>query len=382
MVKILVFDTETSGLPDVKPWEIPITIPITFDRNKKIVTRFKTNQQLSKLSPEEIKDYKNKKKEDINILYQALHSNYETATEIWNFYLNKWTSIIQMSYIMYDTETNETKIYDKYIDLPETVHIDPKSSLITHIYKNSSDIPPEVDEESCIVLSNTHLEKVMIQDCLGEFIKDVKQCQIIVGHNIQFDRNMVISEMIRNNMLAEDVALLMDSSTLQYVCTMKETTLLCMLPAVKEYVDHTPLFYDVDPNNPQTIKYPRLNETYFKIFGYMPNETSLHNSIYDVVITLRIFCMLDVAFPAFDIYGKTSEIDKLLDDITTDVEKRCNFKISQEISIETSMGMVTPMEMATVESKDGKKKRVKKNKSTKSKNKFSKSYKVKNKSKF
>ena len=371
MVKIIVFDTETSGLPDVKPWEIPITIPITFDRNKKIVTRFKTNQQLSKLSPEEIKDYKNKKKEDDNTFYQALHSNYEKATEIWKFYLNKWSNIIQLSYIMYDTETNETKIYDKYIDLPETIKIDPKSSLVTHIYKNSSDIPPEVEQESCIILSNPNVEKVTIQDCLREFIKDIKQCQIVIGHNIQFDRNMVIAEMLRNNMMAEDIALLMDSSTVQYVCTMKESTLLCMLPAVKEYVDRKPVFYEVDPSNPQTIKYPRLNESYFKIFGYMPNESSLHNSIYDVVITLRIFCMLGVAFPAFDIYGKNSEIDKLLDDITTDIENRRNFKSSQTIPI------------PILESRGGKKKRVKKSKSSKSKSKSrSKSYKVKSKTKF
>ena len=87
MVKICVFDTETTGLPPILDG----------------------------------KDWNARNVNDMKLL------NYDDLikpSSVWKQVVSSWPSIIQLGYIIYDTEApNNSKIFNKYIDIPDDVVI-------------------------------------------------------------------------------------------------------------------------------------------------------------------------------------------------------------------------------------------------------------------
>jgi DNA polymerase III epsilon subunit-like protein len=233
MVKLLVFDTETTGLPPKLPgssWDERQT----FDA--------------SLLNPDRL--------------------------ESWNTMLQTWPSIIQLSYILYDTDNpNSAKIFNKYIDIPDNVVISEGSMDIHHITREKiASVLPE--------------NRATIQDALHEFLDDVKKAEIVVGHNVQFDRKMIVAELIR--LSAEDnlpqIHDMMNESNFE--CTMVKTTPICNLTYKQNYIDKKtgqPKFF-------YKIKSPKLLESYKHFFGYEPTGEALHDALVDVIVCLRIFC--------------------------------------------------------------------------------------------
>jgi DNA polymerase III epsilon subunit-like protein len=255
MVKILVFDTETTGLP---------LLPIFKDYNARTVF-------------------------ESSLLSQA------GLTGSWPTVLDSWPSIIQLSYILYDTENPElSKIFDKYIDLPEGIIITEGSSDIHHITRETIKAQPEE-------------KKATIKVALDEFLADVATADILVGHNVNFDRRMVIAEILRENKKPDttpmDTTSMTDNS--KYICTMVNSTKICGLPFT---------YIDKKTGEKKTfegkLKSPKLSEAYYHFFGYEP--TDLHNSLYDVVITLRVYGMLQT--PKINVCNNT-KITKLITDI-------------------------------------------------------------------
>ncbi len=248
MVKILVFDTETSGLPPNMPgknWEE------REEKSKKLLS---------------ISDYKKSKSE-------------------WSKYISQWPSIIQLSYILYDTEHPEdAKIFNKYIDLPEDVRITEESAAVHHITKES-------------IAAADSINRAKIYDALDEFMDDVQQSDIVVGHNVQFDRKMVIAELTRvsKKHKLHQIEKMMDDSN--FICTMEVTQPVCNLKKESSYVDkktgEVKVFYKIKP--------PKLMEAYRHYFGYEPNSEALHDALIDVVVCLRVYCMS--LENAFDVCG-------------------------------------------------------------------------------
>ena len=234
MVKILVFDTETTGLP-------PNMHGSTWDERQKF--------DASLLKP------------------QDLGSS-------WGKVLPEWPSIIQLSYILYDTENPDSaKIFNKYIDIPDNIVISEGSKAIHHITREKiASVPPE--------------NRASVQDALNEFLDDVKQVAVVVGHNVQFDRKMVVAELLR--LSADDnlpqIKDMMDESNFE--CTMVQTTPICNLKYKQNYTDKA----TGEPKFWYKIKSPKLLEAYKHFFGYEPAGESLHDALVDVVVCLRIFC--------------------------------------------------------------------------------------------
>ena len=238
MVKILVFDTETSGLPPNMPgknWEE------REEKSKKLLS---------------ISDYKKSKSE-------------------WSKYISSWPSIIQLSYILYDTEHPEdAKIFNKYIDVPDDVTITEESAAVHHITKES-------------IAAVDSINRAKIYDALDEFMDDVERSDIVVGHNVQFDRKMVIAELTRvsKKHKLHQIEKMMDDSN--FVCTMQRTQPVCNLKRELSHVDkktgEVKVFYKVKP--------PKLMESYKHYFGYEPNSEALHDALIDVVVCLRVYCM-------------------------------------------------------------------------------------------
>ena len=95
--------------------------------------------------------------------------------------LNKWPHIIQLSYILYDLSNNNAIIKNNYIKLNPVVSID-ASSLEIHglnhefLNKNGMHIIPVLKE------FNDYLDK----------------CDLVVGHNISFDKRLIFVECLRH----------------------------------------------------------------------------------------------------------------------------------------------------------------------------------------
>jgi hypothetical protein len=241
MVKICVFDTETTGLPpilDGKDWNA---------RN--------------------VNDGKLLNFDDLS-----------NPSSVWKQVLSSWPSIIQLGYIIYDTEApNKSKFFSKYIDIPDDVIIT-ESSIEKH----------HIDKEK--IRREPAEKKALIGDAVIEFMNDIMHDDIIavVGHNVQFDRKAVIAELLRltssdSTKTEKQLQFLMDKKN--FTCTMDLTTHVCNIQMAVPYKDkktgEDKVFYKV--------KSPRLVESYQYYFGYSPDEDDLHDALIDVILTLRVF---------------------------------------------------------------------------------------------
>jgi DNA polymerase III epsilon subunit-like protein len=193
--------------------------------------------------------------------------------------LDKWPHIVQFSYLVFDASLNtiiETKDY--IIQIPQEIEIS-EGSIALHGITN------EISKK----------DGVSIEVALQEFFISLKNVDLLVGHNISFDINMIYIELLRiiyfkeyhQNLITSykyDLHFLTNFKNIY--CTMQESIELCNIKAIsklgKEY-----------------MKFPKLSELHERLFK--TNPKNLHNSLVDILITLRCFMKL------------TSEIDLLLD---------------------------------------------------------------------
>jgi DNA polymerase-3 subunit epsilon len=177
----------------------------------------------------------------------------------------KWPYIIQLSFIVFETETKEILEYsDSIIQLDTSVHISPESIAIHKITSERSQI-----EGIPIKLALTNL---------GEHMND---SDIVVGHNIIFDKRMLTVELNRNQMKN---CLYKNGFSIPEYCTMKRTIELCKLAAINK---KTGELY-------KNYKYPTLSELHNHLFCRKPRGT--HNAIADVMICLRCYIMLNYKY--------------------------------------------------------------------------------------
>jgi len=161
--------------------------------------------------------------------------------------------IVQFSCILFDTKT--MKIIDKIdsiIKIPDDIVVSEDSTKIHGITKQDT------------------LKGDYITNVLDKFDKLFKQCDLLVAHNLQFDSNILKIEYLRNNRE------FIDLRNKEYYCTMQNSKDLCNLEATNSLGTY--------------IKFPKLDELHNKLFNVMPKN--LHNSYYDIIISLRCFLML------------------------------------------------------------------------------------------
>ena len=229
-------------------------------------------------------------------------ADYKNNNSLWSTYINICPSIIQLSYILYDTNnSSNAKIFNKYIDIPDNIIITKETIKIHHITRET-------------ILLN----KIKIDDALNEFMNDFSKADVVVGHNVQFDRTMIIAELIRiSKEQKEDnfkqIKQMMNNK--KFACTMKITT-----PILKQVL-HV--------NNKTVFKSPKLIEAYKYYFGYEPNKKFLHNALIDTIVCLRVYCM--TLNNGFDICGTNKIITNYIKQIspseyTCDTTKKCKTK--------------------------------------------------------
>ena len=173
---------------------------------------------------------------------------------------SKWPYIIQLSYILYDLSNNSALIKNNYIKLDESVIISQESFNIHNISR-------EILNE----------RGINIVDALKEFNKYLNTCDIVVGHNISFDKRMIFVECFRHAVKQYFTCYEGNEKIHKpEFCTMKNTTHYCKLERLSK-------------TNHVYIKNPKLSELHLILF---PNESlpnNLHNSLVDVAMTLRCY---------------------------------------------------------------------------------------------
>jgi DNA polymerase III epsilon subunit-like protein len=179
-----------------------------------------------------------------------------------------WPHVVQLSYVMYDVSDNAvTNVRDFIVKIPKDIEMSPESIALHGITKEMCDKSEETMEE-----------------VLLRFIYDFSHSDLIVGHNLTFDLNMVKIELMRQiqrNSHEKDLFLLFleeVKTSRKYYCTMQESVDLCNLPALDK------------KGNPY-IKFPKLAELHERLFQRKPKN--LHNSLHDVLICLRCYYMLE-----------------------------------------------------------------------------------------
>ena len=189
--------------------------------------------------------------------------------------LNNWPHIVQLSYIIYDTDTDSVKnITDHIIRVPEGVQITEENAAIHGITQ-------EISQQG-----------IPLNMALDEFMVDFDNVDLIIAHNIEFDKKMLMAELYRL-----DYILCVDKihTSTKYVCTMQEGIDLCNIKA----------FTKIEKK--EYIKWPTLAELCQHLFNYEP--TNLHNALNDVAICLR--CFLKMRFDV-DVCEKNDTILQMI----------------------------------------------------------------------
>jgi DNA polymerase-3 subunit epsilon len=167
----------------------------------------------------------------------------------------KWPHIVQISFILYETETRELlACQDHIIKVGDDVVISKKSQEIHGITP-----------------SRCKRRGIDIKIALEDFNEHLRQADIVVAHNVSFDKRMVMVESIRNKL---PQYFTIDGHRKPEFCTMKRSTELCKIEVTSR-------------DGSKYFKYPTLTELHRELFDTDPN--GVHDSMADVLICLRCY---------------------------------------------------------------------------------------------
>jgi len=207
--------------------------------------------------------------------------------------LNLWPYTVQFSYVIYDTNLNDIVVSsDKIVKLKDGITM-PEDSIKIH------GITTEISQKNGI----------NIETIINEFFSHLRDVDLLVGHNVSFDINMIKVELLRLIYEAKFISenevkeckynLHFLTNYKNICCTLQESIDLCNIKAIDKF-------------GKEYTKFPKLLELHQKLFESVPNN--LHNSFNDILVTLRCFM-------------------KLKHDI--DLNEKCNtfIKISKDIKL-------------------------------------------------
>ena len=184
-----------------------------------------------------------------------------------------------MRYLFLDTETTglPTKRSDPLIhpeNWPRMVQIawilcDDQGSILdeqTHIvYPDGYIIPDIVARIHGITTERAQIEGEPLHDVLSGFTDAVLQSELIIGHNIEFDRGVIAAEYTRTDQIAH-------IHSRSYFCTMKKTAEICKI---------------LYPSGKTGHKWPKLGELHQNLFS-SPFEGA-HDALADVRACFRCY---------------------------------------------------------------------------------------------
>jgi DNA polymerase III epsilon subunit-like protein len=182
--------------------------------------------------------------------------------------------VLQLSYVMYDlTYHRIVKTVDAYVRVADHVIISEEITRINGISKVTCDTVG-----------------VLMETILKQFYMDYHQSHHCVAHNYSFDSKMIHVEFQRHwptlykeypYALNLFLRTYMEHQKRDGVCTMMTSTALCQLPHTRPPMQ----------GKTQSFKWPTLTELHKHLFGDDP--TGMHNSMMDVLVTLRCYLAME-----------------------------------------------------------------------------------------
>ena len=156
-----------------------------------------------------------------------------------------WPHIVQFTFLSVDTENDHVDTHDFILRVP--VAIPPEATAIHRITNDMSSLGRDFG------------------DVFPIFYALHEAADMVVGHNLTFDLNMINVELLRRRLPVLQ-------TTVQF-CTMREGTAVCNLLHESGYV-----------------KWPKLVELHMHLFGEVP--VGLHDARVDAMACLRCFYRL------------------------------------------------------------------------------------------
>lgn len=224
---------------------------------------------------------------------------FSKSKQEWELNHHPW--IVQFSFILYNTSTQSiVDMLDNFIQLPANVEISVDS---TNIHKVTREM---VDKQG-----------KPIEEVFARFFHILINVSplMLVGHNISFDLLTIKTALKR---------ILLNKTTTNKVYTrsqiQSQSQFKQYYEKIKEMEQTNQIRCTMKENIWRCKKYPKLAELHFHIFQTIPQH--LHNSLHDILITLRCFLKLEYDIDLFQVLtkedknkvdGKNKEMQKLLD---------------------------------------------------------------------
>lgn len=140
-------------------------------------------------------------------------------------------------------------------------------------------IPEETSSIHGITTEVALKEGESLGDVLLLISEDILQANVLVGHNIDYDIQVLVGELRRKNRKET----LQKLTEIPVIDTMKTTVKFCAIP----FPEGQPRKYDTGCD----YKYPKLRELHFKLFG--TEFENAHDALADIRATRRCFVELE-----------------------------------------------------------------------------------------
>jgi DNA polymerase III subunit epsilon len=174
--------------------------------------------------------------------------------------LTDWPHIVQLSCLF----INLDKLDEMYVD--------------NYIIKTTVDIPEETSNIHGITNEISKEKGINIRDALLRFAYFLEEADVIVAHNLSFDKRIIEKEFERM-----DYPNCFNIKKHNIYDTMKEGKEMCNLVRTSK-------------RGYTFIKFPKLTELYdilFKATADCVEYTNAHNAIFDVIMTLRCYLKMN-----------------------------------------------------------------------------------------
>ena len=185
---------------------------------------------------------------------------------------SNWPYILQLSWILYDNETNRLFKSNDIIKLDDDVDISVESINVHGITRKRS-----------------QQDGIPIKHAINKFQKAMADANVVIAHNLDFDKRLLMAECCRNKMRHEFY------NSKAYYCTMKNSVSLCKIEAIN------------DKTGEKYFKYPKLSVLHKHLFGTNPQGT--HDALVDILICFR--CYYKMVFNT-DISARNRQIGGLI----------------------------------------------------------------------
>lgn len=148
----------------------------------------------------------------------------------------------------------------------ETTNLEVKTTFV----KGARELSPRAFEVHGIALDTCETQGLSLAQAIRNLCDDMESCDMIVGHNIEFDIGCILNQLQEDGLQDEYDRLHLLTHKLPWMCTMKAGTPICKLPR------------RAGPG----YKYPTLAELHQKLFG-APPTCRLHDAAADCEVTAK-----------------------------------------------------------------------------------------------